>query len=95
MHHDTERGNVSLETVEYFKYLGKTIANQSYIHEEIKGRLNSGNAFHSSLQQLLSSMCYGKYKDKNKQNYKCLRSYMGVKMVCHNEGGTTAERLRE
>jgi hypothetical protein len=37
-------GNKSLETVEQFKYLGKTITSKNYIHEEIKSRLKSGNA---------------------------------------------------
>jgi hypothetical protein len=35
MHHNIERGNLSLETVEYFKYFGKTVASQNYVHKEI------------------------------------------------------------
>lgn len=50
MHDNIEIGNKSMETVEYFEYFGKTIANQDYIHDEIKGRLDSGNAYHSSVQ---------------------------------------------
>jgi hypothetical protein len=38
-----------------FKYLGATLADQNYIHEEIKSRLNSGNACYHSVQSLLSS----------------------------------------
>jgi hypothetical protein len=38
-----------------FKYLGTTLADQNFIHEEIKSRLNSGNACYHSVQSLLSS----------------------------------------
>jgi len=41
--------------VEKFKYLGKTLTNQNFIQEEIKSRLNSGNACYHSMQNLLSS----------------------------------------
>jgi hypothetical protein len=37
-----------------FVVLGKIITNESYIHEEIKSRLNSGNTFYSSVQNLIS-----------------------------------------
>jgi hypothetical protein len=37
-----------------FKYLGTTITNKKSIHEEIKSRLKSGNAYYS-VQNLLSS----------------------------------------
>jgi hypothetical protein len=48
-------GNESFETVEQFKYLGKTLMNKNFIHEEIKSRLKSGNARYHSVQNLLSS----------------------------------------
>jgi hypothetical protein len=38
-----------------FKYLGTTLTNQNDIHDEIKGRLNSGNACYHSVQNLLPS----------------------------------------
>ena len=41
--------------MEKFKYLGKTLTNQNFIQEEIKSRLNSGNACYHSMQNLLSS----------------------------------------
>jgi hypothetical protein len=37
------------------KYLGMTVACQNLIKEEIKNRLNSGNACYISVQNLLSS----------------------------------------
>jgi hypothetical protein len=46
--------------MEQFKYLATTVTNQNSIHEEIKGRLKSGNAFYHSVQNLLSSTLLSK-----------------------------------
>jgi hypothetical protein len=41
--------------VEEFKYLGTALTNQNTIQEEIRSRLNSGNACYPPGQNLLSS----------------------------------------
>jgi hypothetical protein len=44
--------NRSFENVAQFQYLGKTATNQNFIQEEIKRRLNMGNACYHSVQNL-------------------------------------------
>jgi hypothetical protein len=52
---DLKIANRSFENVSQFKYLGTTLTNQNLFQEEIKRRLNSGNACYHSVQKLLSS----------------------------------------
>jgi hypothetical protein len=52
--------NSSIERVEELKYLGTKLTNQNSIQEGIKNRLNLGNAFYFSVQNLLSSSLLSK-----------------------------------
>jgi hypothetical protein len=52
--HDIKIVNRSFENVSQFKYLGTTVINQNFIQDEIKRRLNSGNACYHSVQNFLS-----------------------------------------
>jgi hypothetical protein len=49
-----------LANVSQFRYLGMTVTNQNLIQEEIKRRLNSGNACYHSVQNLLPSRLLSK-----------------------------------
>jgi hypothetical protein len=49
---DIKVSNISFKKVAQLKYLGTTITNQNSIQEEIKRRLNSGNACYHSVQKL-------------------------------------------
>jgi hypothetical protein len=53
-------GNRSFENVSQFKYLGMAVTNQNLIQEEIKRRLNTGNACYHLVQNRLSSRLLSK-----------------------------------
>jgi hypothetical protein len=50
--HNVKIANRSFENVAQSKYLGTTVTHQNLIQEEIKRRLNSGNACYHSVQNL-------------------------------------------
>jgi hypothetical protein len=58
---DIKIANRSVENVSPFKYLGTTVTNQNLIQEEIKRRLNSGNACYHSVYKtiILPVVLYG------------------------------------
>jgi hypothetical protein len=53
--HSIKIASRSFEDVAKFKYLRTTLTYQNHMHEEIKSRINSGNACYNSSQSLLSS----------------------------------------
>jgi sorting nexin-29 len=57
---DIKIANRSFENVSQFKYLGTPVTNQNSIQQEIRRRLNSGNACYHSVQTLLSSRLLSK-----------------------------------
>jgi hypothetical protein len=58
--HDIKIANRCSESVRQFRYLGRTITNQSLIQDEIKRRLALGNACYHSVQNLFSSRLLSK-----------------------------------
>jgi hypothetical protein len=62
----------SFGNVSQFKYLKTTVTNQNLIQDEIKRRLNFGNAFYHSVQNLLSSSLLPKKKNLKIRIYKTI-----------------------
>jgi hypothetical protein len=58
--YDIKIGNRSFENVAQFKHLGMTVTKKIFIEEEIKRRLNLGNACYHSVSNLLSSRLLSK-----------------------------------
>jgi hypothetical protein len=52
--------NELFENEAKFKYLGMMLTNQNDIHDEVKSRLNSGNACYHSVQNLCLPVSYQK-----------------------------------
>jgi hypothetical protein len=48
--HDIKRANRCFENVVQFRYLGTTVTNQNLFQDEIKKRLDWGNACYHSVQ---------------------------------------------
>jgi hypothetical protein len=73
-------GNISFENVPQFKYLVTIAKKKNFILEDIKRRLNSGNASYHSVQNLLSSRLLSKnVKVRIYKTIICLWFYMVVK----------------
>jgi hypothetical protein len=80
--HNIKIGNRSFENVAQLRYLKTTVINQNLIQEEIKRRLNSGNACYHSVQKLLSFRLLP-------QNVK-IRIYKTIIFLCFCVGGKLA-----
>ena len=64
--------NLSFVKVEKFKYLGVTVTNTNDIREEIKRRINMGNACYYSLEKIVSSRLLSKKLKVNTGTYKTI-----------------------
>ena len=64
--------NLSFEKEEKFKYLGVTVTNTNNIREDIKRRINMGNACYYSLEKILSSHLLSKKLKVNTVHIKLL-----------------------
>jgi len=66
--HNIKIDNSFFECVEELKYLGTNLRNQTSIQEDIKSRLESGNACSHSSRIFCLPLCYTKFKDYGIQN---------------------------
>jgi hypothetical protein len=63
---DMKVANRCFENVTQFRYLGMTVTNQNFIQEEIKRRVNLGDSYYCSVQNLLTSCQLPKSAKKRK-----------------------------
>jgi ABC-type polysaccharide/polyol phosphate export permease len=84
-----------LDNVTQFRYFGTTITNQNLIQEEIKRRLNSGNPFYHSVQNLLPSHLLSKNIKKVHKTTILPGSVWVRNLVSDIKGGTQTEGVRE
>jgi hypothetical protein len=66
---DIRIANRSFKNVSQLKYLGATVTNKNLTQEEIKRRLNSGNACYHLVRNLCLSSAVKKRKNQNTQDY--------------------------
>jgi hypothetical protein len=57
---DIKTANISFENVSVFKYMETTVINQNLFKKKIKRRLDSGNLYYYSVQNLLTSRLLGR-----------------------------------
>jgi hypothetical protein len=60
--HDMKIGNGSFRNAEEFKYLGRTVTNETLTEEEIKRSLNLGNVYYQSFCLLSGNIKFRIYK---------------------------------